>query len=207
MSTLRYAITDRAQYGKIEAIRRQALVAQAARLAADGIDFIQLREKDLGVQGLIGIVREMINAVRAHGVVTRLLVNARADVALAAGADGVHIPSGEDQLTPGHVRELFDRAGAANPTVSVSCHTLADIGRACENSADLILFGPVFGKSLDGRAVVPGVGLEVLAEKTPPHASQLGLVESRLSGYFDDRSVISCLGREQTPEVFVMSAT
>jgi thiamine-phosphate pyrophosphorylase len=46
--------------------------------------------------------------------------------------------------------------------VSVACHTLAEVERASGEGADLILFGPVFGKSIDGEVVVPGTGLAAL---------------------------------------------
>jgi thiamine-phosphate pyrophosphorylase len=166
--TIRYAITDRTQYAENETERHAALVAQAARLAAGGIEYIQLREKDLPVKDLIGLARDILSAIRqqiaAAGSGTRLLINSRADVALAAGADGVHLPSGEEQLRPEQVRWLFERAGAAKPVVSVSCHTLAEVRRAREGGADLILFGPVFEKTVRGETLVPGTGLEALRE-------------------------------------------
>ena len=162
MLILRYAITDRTQYAGTERQRRFALIAQVARLAADGVDYIQLREKDLPPQDLIGLAREILSAIRDSRSGTRLLINSRADIALAAGADGVHLPSGADQLTPAQVRHLFDRSGTVRPTVSVSCHTLAEVRRAHEDGADLVLFGPVFGKSVGGQIVVPEAGLEML---------------------------------------------
>jgi thiamine-phosphate pyrophosphorylase len=164
MPTSRYAITDRTQYAETEPERHAAFVAQAARLAAEGVEYLQLREKDLPVQDLIGVAREILSVIRVAGSGTRLLVNSRADVALAAGAHGVHLPSGEEQLAPGQVRWLFERAGAGEPVVSVSCHTLAEVRRAHGAAADLVLFGPVFGKSAGGETVVPGTGLEALRE-------------------------------------------
>jgi thiamine-phosphate pyrophosphorylase len=165
---LRYAITSRAQYAEDEPGRHASVVAQAARVAAEGVEYIQLREKDLPAQDLIGLAREILSAIRSsvkgRGPGTRLLVNSRADVALAAGASGVHLPSGEEQLTPKQVRWLFERAGAGSAVVSVSCHTLAEVVRARDNGADVILFGPVFGKSVDGGIAVPGTGLEALRE-------------------------------------------
>jgi len=166
-SAISYAITDRRQYGTGWPEQRSGLIAQAERLEAEGVDYLQLREKDLPVQDLIGLAREILSALRSSGSGTRLLVNARADVAIAAGADGVHLPSGEDQLTPAQVRRLFAAAGCGRPIVSVSGHTLLDVDRASgrmedDNRADLILFGPVFEKVVDGRLVVPGVGLDAL---------------------------------------------
>jgi len=162
MPILRYAITDRTHSGKSESAPFDSLLEQAGRLAADGIDFIQLREKNLAAQELIGLARGMVNVIRTAGTATRLLVNARADIAIAAGAHGVHLPGGSEQLTPRQVRQLFQAAGRPQPTISVSCHTLADVYRAHADGAGLILFGPVFEKSVDGRVVVPGTGLDAL---------------------------------------------
>jgi thiamine-phosphate pyrophosphorylase len=166
-SDISYAITDRRQYGTGWPEQRGGLVAQAKRLAADGVDYLQLREKDLPAQDLIGLAREILSAIRISGAGTKLLINARADVAIAAGADGVHLPAGEDQLTPTQVRRLYAAAGRSEPTVTVSCHTLPEVERARnptedDNRAHLILFGPVFEKVVDGRLALPGVGLDAL---------------------------------------------
>jgi thiamine-phosphate pyrophosphorylase len=67
-------------------------------------------------------------------------------------------------LTPRQVRELYAAAGRGLPVVSVSCHRLEEVWRATELGVDAILFGPVFGKSVDGHEVMAGVGLEVLAD-------------------------------------------
>ena len=159
--TVRYAITDRTQYGKSEPENYAALISQTERLASRSIDFMQLREKDLAPRQVIGLARGIISAIRRAGSRTRLLVNARADIALAAGADGVHLPSGADQLTPAQVRSLYAGSRIA-PVVSVSCHNLAEVERARRGGADIILFGPVFEKSVQDKVVVPGTGLEAL---------------------------------------------
>jgi thiamine-phosphate pyrophosphorylase len=161
---LRYAITDRTQYAEDEGGRRRAVIAQARRLAADGVEYIQLREKDLSAHDLIGLAREILSAIRSSGSGTRLLINSRADVALAAGADGVHLRSGGGELAAKQVRWLFERAGAGNPTVSVSCHSLEEVRRWSEGGADMILFGPVFGKHVGGELVVAGTGVEALRD-------------------------------------------
>ena len=194
MTPLRYAITERSQYGSTEPERRAGLSAQAERLAVDGVEFIQLREKDLAAGELIGVAREILSAIRCSRSGTRLLINARADIALACGADGVHLPSGLDQLKPRQIRHLFrrhapndgqsrfsplarhsdreqsegqelpysGRSGNISPIISVSCHTPDDVERARDAEADLILFGPVYGKFIDGKEVVSGKGLEAL---------------------------------------------
>ena len=162
MPHLRYAITNRTLYGETEAEHRAGLAGLADRLASENIDFIQLREKDLPALELIGLAREILSAIRSSHSATRLLVNARADVAVVCGAHGVHLPSGLEQLTPNQIRQLFTVAGAAKPIVSVSCHSLEEVDRARVTAADLILFGPVFGKFVAGKVAVPGTGLQAL---------------------------------------------
>jgi thiamine-phosphate pyrophosphorylase len=160
---LRYAITDRHLIPDTGSDPFARLVDQAKRLATEGVDFLQLREKDVDAKELIGVARRIITAAREGGSagrpVLRVLVNGRPDVALAAGADGVHLPSGPEQLMVGQVRRLFRGQEAV---VSVACHTLAEVERASGEGADLILFSPVFGKLVDGDMVVPGAGLEAL---------------------------------------------
>ncbi|HEY0308191.1 MAG TPA: thiamine phosphate synthase [Acidobacteriaceae bacterium] len=159
---LRYAITDRSTLAATETERRQSLLAQAARWAIQGVAYIQMREKDLPSADLEYLARALSGVIRSTGTNTRLLINSNAEVALAAGAEGVHLTSAPDALTPAEVRALFAHAGRPEPTISISCHTLEDVNRAREQQADLILFGPVFGKTVAGELVVPPLGLEAL---------------------------------------------
>jgi thiamine-phosphate pyrophosphorylase len=164
---LRYAITDRTQFGPDETVRRAALVDSARRWATAGIDFIQLREKDLPAGDLVGLARDLSAAIRQTGSITKLLINSSADEAIAAGASGVHLASRAGQLTPAQVRVLFNSASPKPVTsfpitISVSCHTLEEVAFARARKADLILFGPVFDKVVQGRSVAPGTGLDQL---------------------------------------------
>lgn len=143
---LRYAITDRARFPGEETAREAALLDQAARLAAAGVDFLQLREKDLSAAALAALTRKLLAALRAHSPAPKLLINARADVAVAARADGVHLTSAEGSLTPADVRRLYASASLPGPVVSVSCHTLNEVAHAHASDPTLILFGPVFEK-------------------------------------------------------------
>ena len=185
-----YAITDRRLYAESEASARVRLLELAAEWAASGVAFIQLREKDLTAREQVELARAMLRTIGSAGRrfaggvrygatgqgprATRLLVNGRADVALAAGADGVHLPAGQDALTPEEVRRIFAAAERVQPPIiSVSCHTMQEVETARRQSADCILFAPVFEKVLRERGmaatggaspVLPGAGLEVLQQ-------------------------------------------
>ena len=159
-----YAITDRRLYGADEAARRKRLLELTAAWATQNVAFIQLREKDLPVSRQVELARAMLRQLGA-GRTTRLLINGRPDVALASGADGVHLPSAPDALTPQEVRAIFAAVGCPQvPYVSVSCHTLQEVAEARCHHADGILFAPVFEKRIDAQETVPGVGLQNLAE-------------------------------------------
>src|SRR5262245_41951895 len=92
---IRYYVTDR---------RRADVVSCAIRAIKSGVDMIQIRERDLPVRELLELVSEVRDL--AAGTRTQILVNDRLDVALAAGVDGVHLPS--DGL-PAHAARPFVR--------------------------------------------------------------------------------------------------
>lgn len=169
---LRCAITDRTLHGQDEAARCAGLLHQARYIARKGVDFLQLREKDLPAHAVAALARGLLREFEAHAADprrrTRLLINSRADIALACRADGVHLTSAEGQLTPALVRELYARAGLGEPVISLSCHTLPEVKRAglqgAESSPDLILFGPIFGKRIASDQNLPGTGLRLLRE-------------------------------------------
>jgi thiamine-phosphate pyrophosphorylase len=133
------------------------MVEKCAQLARGGVEFILIREKHLPSGALATVSRHVIAAVRDTG--TRVLVARRLDVALAIGADGVHLAGSPGELTPRLVRALMPDA-----FVSVSCHSLDEVRRARENGASAVLFAPVFGKTAGGVQVVDGVGVARLAE-------------------------------------------
>lgn len=105
-----------------------------------GIDWIQIREKDLEARALVELVRFAVAETRSAS--TKVAVNDRLDVALAAGAAGVHL--GENSLPVETVSEWRRSAGRSEFRIGVSCHSL-DSARAAERGgADYIFFGPVF---------------------------------------------------------------
>jgi len=99
-----------------------------------------------------------------------LVVNDRIDVALAAGADGVHLPSAG--ISPAEARALLGEGRL----IGVSCHSSLDVARALEGGADFATFGPIFDTP-SKRAYGPPVGLARLAE-----AARLGLPLLGLGG-------------------------
>ena len=171
-----YAITDRELYGTDEDSRRQGLLERTAVWAANGVAFVQFREKDLVASEQVELARAMVNILRvppeqpSRQGSTRLLINGRPDVALAAGADGVHLPSGPQALTPEEVRSIFAATNGLSATrksfISISCHDLEDVAAARQQQVDCILFAPVFEKKIDRLSgeIVPGTGLQLLEE-------------------------------------------
>jgi thiamine-phosphate pyrophosphorylase len=158
---LRYAITSRTLYSGDENQRQAALVHQATRWAAEGIDFIQLREKDLPAASIAALARKILQAIAQVPSSTKLLINSRPDIAIATGAHGVHLASDRNELTPAQVRSLCASANLTAPNVTISCHTLDEVRQARSHQADAILFGPVFEKAL-AREILSGMGLEQL---------------------------------------------
>ena len=169
-----YYITDRAAFPGDEASRRRLLLEKIAEAARARIDYIQIREKDLGARDLESLVREALQVIRetklhtAHDPLsTSLLINSRTDVAMAAQADGVHLRS--DDVGPQEVRAVWHNswggntlAAAGNPLISISCHSSQEVMEAAADQATLALFAPVFEKK-----DIPGAqlaGLENLRE-------------------------------------------
>jgi thiamine-phosphate pyrophosphorylase len=160
-----YAITDRKSLGEGQAERLLRLLALADGWARGGVDFIQIREKDLPAADLLNLSRQMVEAVRSTGAATQVLVNGDAGLAKESGADGVHLPGG---VPAGRIvaarKRWLDFRGAATPVISVACHSTVEVERARDEGATMAVFAPVFGKRLDSGEEAPGAGLEELAE-------------------------------------------
>ena len=143
---LLYYITDRSQFRGDERARRRDLIAKVAEGARAGVDYIQLREKDLSTRELEMLAREVVAIVRQNSSLTRLLINSRTDVALAAGADGVHLRA--DDVGPREARQAAHRPLTTDHfLVAASCHSNEDVICADSEGADFAVFAPVFGKN------------------------------------------------------------
>ena len=117
------------------------LLAKISVAIGSGVDWVQIREKELSGRELFGLARE---AVASAGS-AQVIVNDRLDVALAAGAAGVHL--GRASLSARDVAGWSRGAGQIAPAdflVGVSCHSLADAREAESAGAAYIFFGPVF---------------------------------------------------------------
>lgn len=161
---LQYAITDRHMFAGDERERCDAVVAQASRLAAQGVPLIQLREKDLAEGDLEALARRVCEVVRSFGeTAPKILLNGPAHVAIASGAHGVHLRGGAGREELSRVRQAFHVAHLPDPTVSISCHSLEDVNDAKLAGFDYLLLGPVFEKRSRGMLVAAGLGLDLLA--------------------------------------------
>lgn len=143
---IRYYITDRKQLGGVD-----PLLLSISRNIALGVEYVQIREKDMPPRDLAALVRKALEIRGARP--TKILVNSRADVAIACGADGVHLPSDTPILNyriPGFL-------------TGVSCHTIEDLHEAAAADASFAVYGPVFSP-LSKSYVGPAIGIHRLRE-------------------------------------------
>jgi thiamine-phosphate pyrophosphorylase len=162
---LLYYITDRTQFPGDHYARQRALLAKIAEAALCGVDIIQLREKDLSARDLETLARAALRVVRENARPgtenrergTRLLINSRTDIAIACGADGVHLRSHD--VSPSEVRRVWTHAKCpARPLVSVSCHSADEVAGAASEHADFAVLAPVFEKKDTSKASPLGLG-------------------------------------------------
>jgi thiamine-phosphate pyrophosphorylase len=156
---LLYYITDRKGFAGTDAEQRAALLRRIADATRAGVDYIQLREKDLDLTDLELLARESLHVIRESTGATKLLINSEVEVALSVGADGVHLPS--NSLPVPVIRDHWLRQAQTPPIIGVSAHKLGDIAQADANGASFAVLAPIFEKVATGAS---GIGLEVLAE-------------------------------------------
>ncbi len=126
------------------------------------MDWIQIREKDLTGRELLKLAIESVSAIRKiPACKTRILINDRLDIAIAAHTDGVHL--GEKSLPVAAVSEYRDRASlSAAFAIGASCHSVEAVLAAQRDGADYIFFGPVFATPSKSAFGAPQ-GLDQLA--------------------------------------------
>jgi thiamine-phosphate pyrophosphorylase len=126
-----YLITDRLQVQP-----QHSMLSSIAAALQGGVQAVQLREKDLPAAQLFELgsqLRQLTNQYNA-----KLLINDRIDIALAVGADGVHL--GEQSLSVTQARHLLGN----DKLIAVSTHSLATAQQAQQQSADFITFSPIY---------------------------------------------------------------
>jgi thiamine-phosphate pyrophosphorylase len=141
---------------------RARFLERITRLSESGIDVIQLRAKALDDRDLLDLAGECRARI---GNGTTYLINGRADVAVAVGADGVHLPS--RGTPPRAVRRI-----SSSLLIARSCHSLEECRASVDEGARMLLFGPIFPvRSAPKEPRVPieqlskaaGTGVEVYA--------------------------------------------
>ncbi len=181
---LLYYITDRNAFLGDESSRRKRLLQRVSEAALAGVDYIQLREKDLCTRDLQSLATEAAAVLKQlkseySRLRTALLINSQTDVALAAAADGVHLRS--EDISPNQVRIIWENCGAGaparispgHPLIGVSCHSPEEVSRAEANGATFAVFAPVFEKK-NAPGVVPK-GLSLLREACKSNLPVLAL--------------------------------
>jgi len=164
------AISDRAGLGALGIDLADWLRALGGA-ETGGIAAVQIREKDLDDRDLFALAR-LARTLLPPPI--PLLVNGRLDIALAAGADGVHLPA--DGVPAAPLRARFGAAG--NLLIGRSAHSVAEVERARDEGADYAIFGPVYATPGKGEPV----GLAELAR-----AAATGLPVYALGGVTLDR--------------------
>ena len=149
-------ITDRHRLGPAA---EDALVRRVAAAARAGVHLVQVRERDLDGGPLARLVERCVGAVR--GTRTRIVVNDRLDVALAAGAHGVHLRA--DSFLESRARPIVP----SGFLIGRSVHSVAEAAGA---DADYLMFGTVFPSASKPGRIATGVGAlaDVVAATTAP---------------------------------------
>jgi thiamine-phosphate pyrophosphorylase len=168
----RLRLAERAGYPQTDA--RRLLLVQVHGAIQGGIDLVQIRERDLEAADLARLVSDVVDIAR--GSSTRVLVNDRADVAIASGADGVHLRAtsiGTDDL----------RRLSARLVVGRSVHSVAALRQA--GRVDYVVAGAVFPTASKGpaAATLGRVGLEAIvrAAGTTPVLAIGGVSAGRIA--------------------------
>jgi thiamine-phosphate diphosphorylase len=173
-------VTDRRRLapGADYRIQVERLAAQASEAARAGVDLIQIRERDLEAAALCDLTRRMLDATA--GSQTRVVVNDRVDVALAAGAAGVHLRA--DSIDHRRVRPLVPAVWILGRSV----HRVEDLEDDAQD-LDYVVFGTVFRS--DSKPADDGIaGLaaltETVARATVPVLAIGGITKERLADVF-----------------------
>lgn len=150
-------VTDRKALGAADPVR--SLLARVRRAQTAGVDWVQLREQDMPARALLTLASAAIGGPQTEA---RVLVNDRLDVALAAGAAGVHL-GGASVPAREAVRWLQKSNPPAGFLIGVSCHRREEAREAEDAGASYVYFGPVFDTP-SKKSYGPPQGMQRLAE-------------------------------------------
>src|SRR5438270_6564695 len=183
-SSLLYYITGRPAFPGDELSRRHRLLEKIAEATRAGVDYIQLREKDLAERDVEALAREAVSIIREAGILstghrppaTALLINSRTDVALAARADGVQLRS--DDVSPKDIKVVWKcgmgtlarQFAPHDPVIGVSCHSPQEVTQSANEKATFAVFAPVCEKK-----DTPPAGLKLLREACQANIPVLAL--------------------------------
>ncbi len=147
-----------------------ALIQKIEEVVAAGIDWVQIREKDLPARELASLTRQALRIAAKYSVnrssPIRVLLNDRLDVAIAERADGIHL--GEKSLPVGETRTLIKSAVLKQTIgelfmIGASCHSIEAAQAAERDGANYIFFGPIFATPSKERFGAPQ-GVDCLAQ-------------------------------------------
>ena len=164
---LLYYVTDRHSLSEVEVgPAQETLLLKIGAAAAAGVDWIQIREKDLSARNCGLLTREALRRAAksqaSNAAATRILVNDRLDIALSERASGVHL--GENSLPLPEAKRLANaHAQSQDFLIGVSCHSQEAAKSAASDGANYLFFGPVFATP-SKVAFGPPQGLKRLAE-------------------------------------------
>ncbi len=127
----------------------------AQELAAAGVRLLQYRDKTASTRDLLAISRELVSSLNSYGA--SLVVNDRPDIAVLAGAAGLHV--GQEDLEPEQARAVV----GDEMWIGTSTHNLEQFRRAAATSADYIAVGPIFPTTSKSNPD-PVVGLELIRQ-------------------------------------------